>query len=438
MKISPARKSAFEILFRVEKEKAFSSILLPQYEDKLSNKDSSLCHELVLGILRKRLYIDEIIKKFTKKNLSKFDLEVIIALRLGIYQLMFLDKIPAYSAINESVNIVKLAKKKSASGLVNAVLRKVSKDKVSLEFIDQIQKISVETSHPKWLIERWIKQFGIFETEQIANVNNQIPNLTFRFTAKYNRKDLAIRKEILARIEAHIRESELLDESFITDKVDGNLRELVDKGLIYFQDEGSQIIAASVEVKKDESFLDVCASPGSKATLVAKTNSNKLNVAGDLHAHRIRNLRDNCLNQGLESIDIVQYDAETALPFEAESFDAVLVDAPCTGTGTIRNNPEIRYNLSENDFSELSSKQLSIVHNASKLIKQGGRLIYSTCSLEVEENEHVIEKFLAINGDFEKIKPNIIDKFITNDNFARTFPQRDNTDGFFIAFLLRV
>lgn len=436
MKISPARKSAFQILYKIEKEKAFSSILLPIYEENLENKDRSLCHNLVLGILRKKLYLDEIIKKYTNKKLNKFDLEVLISLRLGIYQLLFLDKIPSYSAINESVNLVKFAKKKSASGLVNAVLRKVSKNKVSLSFSNEIKRASIETSHPIWLVEKWIRQFGTENAFEIADANNITPNLAFRLTGKYYQQNEDAQKEILTSFSNDAFESNLVKGSYFSDKLRDNLRKLANENLIYFQDIGSQLIAESVELKRYESFLDVCASPGSKTTFVAKNKKNHI-VAGDFFTHRMKTLQENCKNQNVEFVDLVQYDATQTLPFAEDSFDVILIDAPCSGTGTIRHNPEIRYNLSENDFDKLSNKQLQILKNASKLIKKKGRIIYSTCSLEVEENEEVIKKFLDNNSDFKLVRPNVSDKFLTKDDFARTFPHRDEMDGFFIAILIR-
>lgn len=442
MNITPARKSAFEILCKIEKENAFSSILLPQYEKNLNSKDSSLCHQIVLGVLRKKLYLDEIIKKFTKKNINKFDVEVVNALRIGLYQLLILDKIPDYSAINESVNLVKLAKKKSASGMVNAVLRRATREKFEFKSIDQIEKISVETSHPRWLVEKWIKQFGFEEAEKLSTANNEIPTLIFRLTGKFYSKNPQIQSEILESITNNSVESELIENSFTARHFDDNLWELAEKGLIYFQDEGSQMVASTVNLHNEQLFLDVCASPGSKTTFIAnkrlRSNTQNIIVAGDLYEHRVRTLKENCVNQNVGFVNLVQYNAEEELPFSDESFDAILVDAPCSGTGTIRNNPEIRYNVNEKDFKALSVKQLKILKNASKLVKHDGRIIYSTCSLEVEENEEVIEKFLAEDQNFELIKPELSEKFITKDNFAKTFPQRDNMDGFFIAVLHKV
>jgi 16S rRNA (cytosine967-C5)-methyltransferase len=415
MKISPSRIAAFEILAKIETEKSYSSVLLPIYEEKLEPKDRALCHELTLGTLRKQIYLDKIIEKLT--NGKKLDSAVKIILRIALYQLIFLDKIPAHAAINDSVNLVQMAKKTSAKGFVNAILRKFTREKIEFEFANEIEKISVETSHPRWLIEKWIGEFGLEETAKLAEANNETPKLNFRFTAKTTEA---------------VKES-LQQENIENDKK--YLRELAENGKIYFQDEGSQIIANAVELNGNESFLDVCAAPGSKVTQISnfKFQISNLIVAGDLYFQRVKILQKNCQNQGVGFINILQYDAENALPFADESFDVVLLDAPCSGTGTIRHNPEIRYFLQEKDFMELSVKQLKILKNASKLIKRGGRIIYSTCSLEVEENEDVCQRFLSENTEFRLLKPNVSEIFLTERGFARTFPQRDKMDGFFVA-----
>lgn len=434
-KISAARNAAYEILSKIETEKSFSSVLLPFYEDKLSPEDRALCHEITLGVLRKRLYLDKVIGVFT--NNKKLDAAIIIALRIGLYQLLYLDKIPAYSAINESVNLVQKAKKTSAKGFVNAVLRRATREEIRLEFTDEIERISIETSHPRWLIEKWTKQFGIEETEKLANENNCIPKIAFRLTEKISRKDANQQSEKITEIEKVYEKSKYVENCYIAKKYDAKLFALAKNGEIYFQDEGSQMVSQVVDLQNGESFLDVCASPGSKTTQIVarhkKTNKQNTIVAGDLHFQRVAFLQENCRNQAAGFVNIVQYDAEKSLPFAADSFDCILLDAPCTGTGTIRHNPEIRYFLSEKDFGELSNKQLAILENASKLVKPGGKLIYSTCSLETEENETVCKTFLAENRNFIQKTPNLPERFITSEKFARTFPQKDEMDGFFIA-----
>lgn len=439
--ISPARLAAFEILQKIEKEKAFSSVLLPLYEENLNEKDRALCHELTLGVLRRQIYLDQIIEKLSNKKTGKLDIAVLVALRMGLYQLIFLDKIPAYSALNESVNLVKRAGKTSASGFVNAILRRAEREKIfEFEFADEIERLVSETSHPRWLIEKWIEQFGFEETEKLASANNETPVLAFRFTRKTAEETRGILNRKDAESQALIEKSDFLENCFRVRKMDEVLHKLAAQGEIYFQDEASQMVGEAVELRENENFFDVCAAPGSKTTFVASNfeiQKSNFFVAGDFHTHRVEILRKNCLNQGADFVRVLQYDAENSLPFADEVFDVVLLDAPCTGTGTIRHNPEIRYFLKKSDFPELSRKQLKILQNASKLVKAGGRLIYSTCSLEPEENEAIIEKFLLENENFGKITPAVPKRFITAENFARTFPSKDDMDGFFIASLQR-
>lgn len=412
MNISPARTAAFDILLKIEKEKAYSSVLLPVYEEKLGAKDRGLCHEITLGVLRRRLYLDRVTDKFVGK---KLDLPVRIALYIGLYQLLFLDRIPAYSAINESVNLVQRAKKTSAKGLVNAVLRKASRGAPVLEFSDELERISVETSHPRWLVEKWANDLGFEEAGRLAAANNDAGKTEYRATSKLEAK-LTGNEDIAA------------------------LNAMAAEGKIYFQDEGSQMAASAVDLAAGQRFLDVCAAPGSKTTYIAdryRNSENTLFAAGDLHAHRLKVLRSACLNQDVGFVNILQYDAETALPFSDRAFDVVLVDAPCSGTGTIRHNPEVRYLLEEKDLDELSGKQLRILKNASKLVKSGGKLVYSTCSLEKEENEAVAAIFLELHPDFTVTRPRVPEELITPGGFARTFPHRDGMDGFFIAVFER-
>ena len=413
MKISPSRIAAVEILTKIEKDKAFSSVLLPQFEETLATNDRALCHALVLGVLRNQIYLDALISKLSGGK--KIDSVVKIILRIALFQIIFLDKIPPHAVLNDAVNLTQKAKKTSAKGFVNAILRRFQREKIELSFTDGIEKLSIETSHPRWLIEKWTQQFGFEETAKLAIANNQTPKSSYRWTAKTtDAVKTSLEKETDAKF----------------------LRELAENGKIYFQEEGSQMVGNVVNLKENDKFLDVCAAPGSKTTQVIsnfKLQSSNLIVAGDFSSKRTKILKENCERQGAKSVNILQYDAEESLPFADESFDVILVDAPCSGTGTIRHNPEIRYFLEEKDFENLARKQLKILINASKLVRSGGHIIYSTCSLEIDENEFVANKFLSENSQFEKVSPLLDKNFITDENFGRTFPPRDDTDGFFIA-----
>ena len=429
MKISPARTAAFDILIKIDLERAFSSILLPLFESKLDDPNRALCHELTLGVIRRQIYLDRVIEKFA--GAKKLDAAVRVALRLGIYQLLFLDRIPTYSAVNESVELVGRARKTSAKGFVNAILRKVSRSTFKPKYLDEIDRIVVETSHPRWLIERWANEFGLVDARLIAEANNRPAALAFRMTARGVAVGLNRRVDWL--------ECGLVDGCFTTERATPELLEMAEKGLIYFQDPGSQLVASAIRLEQGEWFLDVCAAPGSKTTNVASYSAANQTtiIAGDFHWKRVEHLRDNLRLQGINRADVVQYDAVDSLPFADETFDWVLVDAPCSGTGTLRRNPEIRYFLDPGDFPDCNSKQLTILKNASKVVKPGGRIIYSTCSLEREENELVCMQFANGCTGFKQVLPTVPEKFITTSGYARTLPHRDGLDGFFIAQFIR-
>lgn len=423
--ISPARTAAFDVLLRIETDRALSSVVLASAEPELSAVDRSLCHELTLGVLRRQIFLDQVL--FSLSSGKKLDPEVRIALRLGLYQVLFLDRIPVYSAINESVNLVARARKTSAKGFVNAILRRASRASTELVFRDKIERMSSETSHPRWLLEKWIRDHGIEAAAAIAMANNVQPPAAFRIFRHAPRVDELIRTS---------NTSNFVKGCFIAPQ-GTRLADLHAEGEIYLQDEGSQMVAAVVRLGETDSFLDVCAAPGGKTGLIALAHPDSLGVAGDLRPARVDYLKSNLKNQGVTNVRVVQYDAERPLPFADGTFNAVLVDAPCSGTGTIRANPEIRYFLAPDDFASLQRKQLSLLVNASKLVSSSGLLFYSTCSLEVEENEDVCDQFLSHGSTFERENPSVPSHFLTDSGYARTWPHREGMDGFFVAAFRR-
>ena len=429
MSISPARKAAFDVLLRIERERAFSSVLLPLYEDKLSRADRALCHELVLGTLRRQIKLDRLLDPFMGSK--KLDLEVRIALRLAMYQLLFLSKVPARAAINDSVELVKRAKKSSASGFVNAILRRASSGHdTDLKYVDDVDRIATATSHPRWLVERWAAEIGVDEADKLATANNEPPKVAFRV--------IGAESEKLDELLASAIRSESVPDCYLVERSSPLLRKLAVENRVYLQDEASQMVAHAVELSEGGSFLDVCAAPGGKTGLVVARTLPALAVAGDVYQQRVELLRANCRRQGADVVEVVRHNAERALPFAGNSFDAVLVDAPCSGTGTIRHNPEIRYSLRPEDIAELSLKQRRILTEASNAVKKGGLLVYSTCSLEPEEGEAVAEWFAGQMPSFEPVAPRVPARFLTMAAFARTWPHRDGMDGFFIAAFRRV
>jgi 16S rRNA (cytosine967-C5)-methyltransferase len=426
MRISPARLTAFELLRDIENDRATSADLHLRADELLSAEDARLCREIVLGVLRRSLFLDLIVRQIAKREIS--DQEVAISLRMGAFQLLYLDRVPVYAAINESVELVKKFKKHSAAGLVNAVLRRIKQPGPGLAFSSEIERIAIETSHPRWLIEKWANDLGSETAGSIARANNTSPPVAFRVVGNIEPSDLQ-----------HYRQSKFVKGCYLADRFDENIRKWLKTGDIYVQDEGSQLIASLISLTANDNFLDVCASPGGKISMIAANNasSNAILVASDVTPKRMASLRFNLERQKLTSVHLVQLDGTDGLPFEDRSFDSILLDAPCSGTGTIRHNPEIRYRLSPESFIRFGKKQLRLLENTSKLLRSGGTLIYATCSLERQENEDVCGHFLRSNGDFELIRPKIADPALLDGNYLRTWPHRDNMDGFFAAVFSR-
>lgn len=435
--ISPARRAAFEILKRVEQEDAYSSVLLAALDDDLRVEDRALCHELVLGVLRRRLWLDRVIEHLAEREVDQFDLTVKLALRLGMYQLRFLSRIPPSAAVNESVNLVRAGGVKSASGLVNAVLRRATREAdydPAANIADGDERLAVETSHPSWLITRWVNAFGYEETAALARADNEPAPVAFRLTTKALTSP-DVPDQIINQLEAagaQLSRSQIVPHSWRVKDGGSLLRELARDGLLYLQDEASQLVAHLLGAQPNERVLDVCAAPGSKTLHIDALAPQALIVAGDLHLHRLRTLNALARQQGIDGIQLVAYDATQPLPFAPESFDRVLVDAPCSGTGTLRRNAEIRWRITAPDIQHLAEKQTRILTNAAVLVRSGGRLVYSTCSVELEENEGVVESFLEADHGFATAVLDAPSEMQTASGAIRTWPHRDGVDGFFI------
>ncbi|HEV2803214.1 MAG TPA: 16S rRNA (cytosine(967)-C(5))-methyltransferase RsmB [Pyrinomonadaceae bacterium] len=436
-RVSAARRAAAECLRRVEEEGAFASVLLASVGEGLRADDRALCYELVLGVLRRGLWLDKLIEHYAGREAGSLDAPVRRALRLGLYQLRFLTRIPPSAAVNESVNLAHEARLRSAANFINAVLRRATREPdydPATRASTELERISIATSHPAWLVARWTASFGASLAESFAHANNRTPPVAFRVNPARARED-----EVIARLNeagVEIVRSQVAPGAW---RVMGAgdaaaLRALAAEGAIYTQDEASQLVAHVVVARAGEEVFDVCAAPGSKTTQIAARPGVPVVVAGDLYAHRLRVVRESAARQGLENVQTIAYDAEAwPLPFASNAFARVLVDAPCTGTGTLRHNPEIRWRITPADIDELAARQRRILAHAARTVAPGGRLVYSTCSVEPEENEAVVAAFLEMHPEFELIRPEVPEQFLTRDGAARTWPQRDDTDGFFIA-----
>src|SRR5437660_2200040 len=401
MAISPARVAAFEILLRVERENGYSSELLHSARySKLSPADHGLTMELVMGVLRWRSLLDSEIARFSSQRLNKLDLEVLTALRMAAFQIAFLDRVPARAAVHESVELVKHARKRSAVSFANALLRKVSQHVEwarGVRKVVQAESLNSELSvppsskeslrflaeryaHPAWLVERWCAAYGANETKRMLRYNQSIPAVSIVLPTPEVRASLEKSGVVLLK-------GELLNSAARVQCGDLFRTREFRAGHVAIQDEASQLVA--LLVGKGSNIIDGCAAPGGKTRLLAERNSEARITAVELHSHRARLLRKLVR---AKNIEVIQADVRELTEGE---YDRVLVDVPCSGTGTLARNPEIKWRLNPEDLVDLHGRQLQILRSALRRLKPGGRLVYSTCSLEHEENEEVVEEALA-------------------------------------------
>jgi 16S rRNA (cytosine967-C5)-methyltransferase len=438
--VSPARVAAFNILLRVERESAYAVELLHGFLlDELSPVDRNLATEIVMGVLRWRSVLDEAIAYLSFTPFRKLDFEVLTALRMGVYQKQFLTKVPAHAAVNETVELVKQAKKVSAAGLVNAVMRKVKSaaHDPRASNLTGVEYLSSALAHPKWLVERWMKEFGDANVKLICEYDQRIPATTLRLNSPADEALLAVQGIQLAP-------GALMATARVVTSGDLTATQLFREGKVPIQDEGSQLVAALVG--KGRRILDCCAAPGGKTAAMATRLPESQIVATELHPHRATLLRRLVPQQNVE---VVTADA-LALPYGAD-FDRVLADVPCSGTGTLARNPEIKWKLKPEDLLDLQSRQIAILKAAMQHVSPGGRLVYSTCSLEPEENEQVVAACLSGGSEFGVIPVRTelqrlresgelvcsnIDELISGD-FLRTIPGVHPCDGFFAAIVER-
>src|SRR4029077_2861807 len=387
MAVSPARSVAFEILLRVEREESYASELL--HSDrlaKLSSRDHGLATELVMGVLRWQPLLDQRLAAASSQKLERLDGEVLAALRLGVYQLQFLSRVPAHAAIFESVELVKAARKRSAAPFVNAVLRTIAgagAEGASAKINKSHDSITMarNAAHPVWLVERWTKQYGIEAARQVCAHDQTVPDTAIHIHDDKSNAELAAAG-------VQLSPGRLLSAArcVLAGDVTGTLA--YQEGRVSIQDEASQLVA--LLAGRGETILDCCAAPGGKTALLARRNPRAKVFATDLHPPRARLLQR--LSR-LPNVRVVAADARQ-LPFSF-AFDRILADVPCSGTGTLARNPEIKWRLKTEDLRDLQSRQMAILKSALAQLAVGGRLVYSTCSLEREENEAVVEAALV-------------------------------------------
>ncbi len=450
---SLARTVAFEILLRVQREGSYASELL--HSDalaKLSSRDHGLATELVMGVLRWQSWLDQQLAAASTQKIERLDDEVLAALRLGIYQLQFLSRLPARAASFESVELVKTAGKRSAAAFVNAVLRKIVLHKIGSagaeDVFAQIGKsteaitLAHHAAHPPWMVARWIEQYGLEKARTICVHDQTVPGTAIHIHGGQS-AGAAVAAE-LAEAGVQLAPGRVLSEARRV--LAGNVAatRAYQEGRVSIQDEASQLVA--LLAGKGETILDCCAAPGNKTALIAQRNPRAKVFATELHPHRARLLQS--LSRRA-NVYVVAADARH-LPFACK-FDRILADVPCSGTGTLARNPEIKGRLTVEDLRDLQSRQVAILKSALAQLARGGRLVYSTCSLEPEENEEVVEAALDGLAEFKvnDFKGNLERLLASGEMcwqdissllagpYLRTIPGMHPGDGFFAALIER-
>ena len=437
MAASPARIAAYDILLRVEREGAYANELLHSaLLNKLSAADRGLCTEIVMGVLRWRARLDYATEQLASRAVERLDLEVSIALRIGLYQIQWLERVPARAVVNESVELVKRARKRSAVAFANAVLRKAKPGSVEVPPAHDAGSLALEWSHSEWLVERWVREYGFDVARAICEFDQRVPETVVRVA-----DDAAERELIESGVS--LTRGRLVSRARIVERGEVEKTRAFRESRVHFQDEGSQLVA--LLVGRGRRVLDCCAAPGGKTMVMAERNPEAEILAAELHEHRAR-----LLSQRVHAKNVSVMTADVRdLPVSAD-YDRVLADVPCSGTGTLARNPEIKWKLNARDLDELHGKQVQILRSALRQVRVGGRAVYSTCSLEREECESVVEEVISEQNEFRTVpvqeqlgaleaEGEIIGNFgmLVRGDYLRTIPGIHHCDGFFAAVIER-
>jgi ribosomal RNA small subunit methyltransferase RsmB len=440
-----ARSVAVQILAQVEVERAYANLLLQRMLGKLTdNRDRQLATLLVNGVLKHRLTLDYALRLHLSKPMSALPHEVRAILRCGAFQLLYVDKVPDAVAVNESVELTKPYPK--FTGLVNSVLRKVMDKGWDLPWPDlkrePVRYLSVRYSHPEWMIRRWLKRWGVEETEELCRVNNEPAQTWIRTnTLKISRQDLVDRLKqegITVELGNRVPESLKIHNFGAIDRLPS-----FQEGLFTVQDESSQLVAHVVDPQPGQSVLDACSAPGGKTTHLAQRMDNQGNIqAFDIHSHKLELIEQSAQRLGIRIIQPQLGDARDLPGVKLYSQQHVLVDAPCSGLGVLRRKADLRWQKEEQNLKDLPQLQLAILERAASCVEIGGDLVYSTCTIEPEENFELVKRFRSEHPEFETVNLVELLPFTLEDErdvrqaskgMLQLLPHRHGMDGFFLA-----
>jgi 16S rRNA (cytosine967-C5)-methyltransferase len=453
--MAPARRVAVDVLRRVNDGRSDLPAALAEARQRLTDdRDRALLVELATGTLRWQGAIDHVVVEFAKRPIERLDPEVLQILRVSIYQLLHLDRVPAAAVVNDAVALARAFRKSSAAGFVNAVLRHVSRSRTRLPLppppadphddrAGALTYLSVTLSHPAWLVERWLDRVGFAAAERWAQFDNRPAPLTLR--AQTLRASVGDLQERLASDGVLTHRTRYAPEGLIVDSGNPVGSKLAEEGLFVVQDEASQLVSLMSLAVPGERVLDACASPGGKtlAMAAAVAPSGQV-IAADARPRRMALLRQTLETAGVAA-PLVQLDRAAGAPF-GSVIDVVFVDAPCSGLGTIRRDPEIRWRRQPDDLPVFAARQRQMLARAGAAVKPGGRLVYATCSSEPEENDEVVDSFLESHPEFRVVPsgtvagrlPPAAASLLDPDGRLRTRPWRDELEAFFAAAMVRL
>jgi 16S rRNA (cytosine967-C5)-methyltransferase len=447
MTVNP-RLAAFNTLLRIEKERSYADILINRelQGGGLHGPDRGLYTELVYGTLRKQGTLDHIINRFSKTPPARLERAVVLLLRLGLYQIFFLDRVPVSAAVNETVHLAKQSAAKAA-GFINAVLRSADRGRDNISYPDPGREpaafLATSHSHPLWIVEGWLEQLGFVEAAELAAALSAPPPFTIRVNRLKIERD-ALLKRLQAEEVTAVPCRYAPDGLTVTSSVSLPHLRCFAEGLFSVQDEASQLTALLLAPRPGDAILDLCAAPGGKATYLAELTGDRCTLAAcDKNARKLALIREATERLGIESITPTLLDATKPLErLQSGFFDRILVDAPCSGLGVIHRNPEGKWWKVPTDPARLAVTQLSLLRNAAARLKPGGILVYSTCSTSREENEQVLDNFLTDHPAFviepvSRVLPQTA-QMETAAGCFRSWPHRHGMDGFFAARLTKI
>ena len=433
--IAPARTAAYEVLRAVHSQRADLGSALALARERLPDeRDRALAGEIATGTLRWRAACDHLVASFSTRSVAKLDPEVLDILRLSIFQLLHLDRIPASAVVKDAVDMTGRAGKRSAAGMVNAILRRISRERDDLPFPPRpedeadteaaVRYLAITGSHPEWLVRRWLSRYGFESAEAWVRFNNTPPALTLRVNTLKASLGTAI--ERLAAEGVIVEPARRAGAALLVRSGNPLATAGYTEGWYFVQDEASQLVGEFAAAQPGERILDACASPGGKTiTMAAAMAGAGVIWAADVRPRRVRLLMDTVRRSGATNVRLVQADVTKPLPF-AGTFDRVLLDAPCSGLGTLRRDPDIKWRRLEAGLAALALVQVGMLAHAAEVTRPGGRLVYATCSSEPEENSGVVATFLERNPGWMLAGPPL-----------ETLPFEDGLEAFFAAMLVR-